>query len=71
MGRNMMSVARRQRVIETAERTVLEQLRRPELGTLLKDLPPGEPHKIRRPAGPPSSWPPIGPAAGLRRKRAA
>ena len=30
MGRNLMSAKRRQEVIETAERTVLEQLRRPE-----------------------------------------
>jgi NTE family protein len=71
MGRNMMNVGRRRRVIETAERTVLEQLRRPELRVLLRDLPPGEPHKIRRPEGPPSSWPPVRPAASLRRKRAA
>jgi NTE family protein len=63
MGRNMMSPARRQRVIETAERTVAEQLRRPEVQALLADLPPGEPHKIRRPDGPPSSWPPVVPAA--------
>jgi NTE family protein len=71
MGRNMMSVRRRQEVIETAERTVLEQLRRPELQALLTDLPPGEPHKIRRPAGPPSTWPRTAPAASLRRERAA
>ncbi len=71
MGRNMMSASRRQLVIETAERTVLEQLRRPGLRGLLGDLPPGEPHKIRRPAGPPSSWPPMVPAAGYRRERAA
>jgi NTE family protein len=59
MGRNMMSTARRQRVIETAERTVVEQLRRPHLKALLDGLPAGEPHKIRRPDGPPSSWPPL------------
>jgi NTE family protein len=62
MGLNMMSPARRRRVIETAERTVAEQLRRPDLQALLKELPAGEPHKIRRPDGPPSSWPPLRPA---------
>ena len=72
MGRNMMSAARRQRVIETAERTVLEQLRRPEVKALLEGLPTGEPHKIRRPEGPPSSWPPLVPALERSRgKRAA
>jgi NTE family protein len=71
MGRNMMSVKRRRQVIETAERTVLEQLRRPATRALLRDLPPGEPHKIRRPAGPPSSWPPMTKAGTASRKRAA
>ena len=71
MGRNLMSAKRRQQVIETAERTVLAQLRRPETRELLSDLPPGEPHRIRRPAGPPSSWPPIARAAPPRGKRAA
>jgi NTE family protein len=59
MGRNMMSARRRQDVIETAERTVLEQLRRPEVRSLLSGLPPADSHKIRRPPGPPSSWPPL------------
>jgi NTE family protein len=59
MGRNMMSVKRRRQVIETAERTVLAQLRRPQIRAALSDLPAGEPHRIRRPPGPPSSWPPI------------
>jgi hypothetical protein len=71
MGRNMMSVTRRQQVIETAERTVLEQLRTLGLRVLLKDLPRGEPHRIRRPDGPPSTWPPIVPAASPREERAA
>jgi NTE family protein len=71
MGRNLMSASRRQRVIETAERTVLEQLRRPEVRQLMEDLPKGEAHKIRRPDGPPSSWPRIGPAARTRGERAA
>jgi NTE family protein len=71
MGRNMMSVRRRQQVIETAERTVLEQLRRPAVRDLLRGLPPGEAHKIRRPPGPPSSWPPIRKPQTATRKRAA
>jgi NTE family protein len=57
MGRNWMSTERRQQVIETAERTVAEQLRRPEIAALLSGMPTGEPHKISRPSGPPSSWP--------------
>ena len=58
-----MSAERRQDVIETAERTVAEQLRDPEIRALLAGLPKGEPHKISRPSGPPSSWPEIRPAA--------
>jgi NTE family protein len=71
MGRNLMSAKRREQVIETAERTVLEQLRRPENRELLNRLPAGEPHKIRRPAGPPSSWPPMTKAETASRERAA
>ena len=41
MGRNLMSGRRRQQVIETATRTVREQLRRPEARDLLADLPAG------------------------------
>jgi NTE family protein len=69
MGRNMMSGARRNDVIETAERTVTEQLNSPELKQLLGGLPKGEPHKIRRPDGHPSEWPEIVPAQ--RRRKAA
>ena len=57
MGRNWMSVERRQHVIDTAEETVAKQLRRPEILELLSGLPSGEPHKIRRPSGPSSGWP--------------
>jgi NTE family protein len=71
MGRNLMSVKRRQQVIETAERTVLEQLRRPGTRELLSALPSGEPHRIRRPEGPPSTWPPIRRTAPTRGRRAA
>jgi NTE family protein len=63
MGRNLMSPERRDQVIATAEETVAEQLRDPALRARLDGLPAGEPHKIRRPTGPPSSWPAIGPAA--------
>jgi NTE family protein len=59
MGANLMSRSRRHEAIETAIATVGEQLRRPEVAPKLAGLPAGEPHKLRRPAGPPSSWPPI------------
>lgn len=62
MGHNLMSASRRQEVIETATESVREQLQRPEVKQLLAGLPAGEPHKIRRPAGPPSSWPELRPA---------
>lgn len=39
-----------------------------EARALLDGLPKGEPHKLRRPAGPPSSWPELVPA--LRKERA-
>lgn len=68
MGRNWMSAERRQQVIETAQRTVAEQLREPAVRALLEPLPPGEPHKIERPDGPPSEWPELRPAV---RRRAA
>jgi NTE family protein len=61
MGRNLMSPDRRDHVISTAERTVGEQLRAAGVGELLAGLPKGEPHMLRRPAGPPSEWPAIGP----------
>jgi NTE family protein len=66
IGRNPMSRKRRHDVIELAMRTVDEQLEDIEG---LGDLPRGEPHKIERPAGHPSTWPAIGPA--LRGERAA
>lgn len=46
----------------TAERTVADQLRKPEIRARLAGLPNGEPHKVTRPAGPPSSWPEMRPA---------
>jgi NTE family protein len=57
MGRNWMSAERRQLVIETAEETVARQLRSPAIRELLAGLPKGEPHKISRPSGHPSTWP--------------
>jgi hypothetical protein len=65
MGRNWMSTERRQQVIETARETVAKQLSSPAIRDLLGGLPTGEPHKIRRPSGPPSSWPDL--QGGVRR----
>jgi NTE family protein len=59
MGRNLMRRRQRHDVIVTAQRTVAEQLRAPEVAELLRGLPAGEPHKIARPAGDPSTWPPL------------
>jgi NTE family protein len=57
MGGNLMSSERRHEVLELARRTVAEQLRRPELQRALADLPAGDPERIRKPTGPPSTWP--------------
>jgi NTE family protein len=57
MGPNLMSTRNRNPVIQTAIRTVREQLRRPGVRELLADLPPGPDYKIRQPDGPPESWP--------------
>jgi NTE family protein len=65
MGRNLMSGTRRNAVIETAQRTVAEQIH--ALGGLLDGLPEGEPHKLRRPSGPPSAWPELLPTQQARR----
>jgi NTE family protein len=63
MGGNMMSGKRRHEVIETALVTVAEQLQGDaELRDLLSGLPQGDPHKLRRPSGPPSTWPEIVPS---------
>jgi NTE family protein len=62
MGRNLMSGSRRNQVMMIAERTVADQLREPATAEALRDLPAGEPHKLGRPDGPPSSWPSIVPA---------
>jgi len=57
MGSNLMSRRNRNPVIQTAIRTVREQLRRPGVRELLSELPPGPDYKIRQPSGPVSSWP--------------
>jgi NTE family protein len=58
MGNNLMSRSRRQPMIETAIETVREQLREPVIRDLLRGLPPAaRPERIRRPKGPPASWP--------------
>src|SRR3954451_2856011 len=57
MGPNLMSTRNRNPVIQTAIRTVGAQLRDPEVAELLEGLPPGNPYRVRRPEGPPSTWP--------------
>jgi hypothetical protein len=57
MGGNLMNGKRRHEVIELSMRTVAEQLRRPALQRALSGLPPGDPDRITKPAGPPSTWP--------------
>jgi NTE family protein len=64
MGPNLMSRRQRHEVIETATRTVAEQLRAAENRELLGSLPPGEAHMLGRPPGPASSWPPLTAARG-------
>lgn len=57
MGPNLMSRRNRNPVIETAIRTVGAQLREPWNRELLAGLPLGNPYRVRRPEGPPSTWP--------------
>ena len=57
MGTNLMSRHRRNQVIEVAVETVGEHLRQPEIADRLKDLPATPGPLVRRPAGPPASWP--------------
>jgi len=57
MGPNLMSTRNRNPVIQTAIRTVGEQLRTDGVRQLLSDLPKGPDYKIRQPEGPPSEWP--------------
>ena len=58
MGGNLMSTARRHLVLETAQRTVAEQLRRSTIADLLSDQPRAPAHRLRRPPGPVDTWPP-------------
>jgi NTE family protein len=58
MGPNLMSTRNRNPVIRTAIRTVTRQLREPGMAELLEGLPAGNPYRVRRPDGPPSTWPP-------------
>lgn len=69
MGPNLMATGNRHAVIETAIETVTAQLRERGVRELLAKLPPGEDHKVRRPPGPPSTWPDTLP--GRRRAAAA
>ena len=69
MGPNLMSTRNRNPVIETAIRTVREQLKADGVRQLLADLPEGPDYKIREPDGPVSEWPETLP--GGRRRRAA
>jgi NTE family protein len=57
MGGNLMSTSRRNEVIELAVRTVRARLRERDLRAALSKLPPGDPGRVRRPDGPPSTWP--------------
>ena len=57
MGPNLMSRRNLTTVIQTAIRTVRDQLQADGVRQLLEDLPEGATHKIREPEGPPSEWP--------------
>jgi NTE family protein len=57
MGGNLMSSSRRHQVIETAVETVTKHLHESEVGDRLATLPQGDPRLVRRPSGPPSTWP--------------
>jgi len=56
MGPNLMSRRRRHEVVLTAIETVGEQLREPALAEHLSGLPKGDPERVARPPGPPSTW---------------
>ncbi len=66
MGANLMNGRRRQEVIHTAVRTVTEQLHDSPVGARLAALPAGDPRLVRRPDGPPSTWPDFQAAARAR-----
>ena len=66
MGTNLMSRSRRHAVLETAVQTVTEHLRESPVGERLARLPAGQPELVRRPPGPPASWPDLRDAARRR-----
>ena len=57
MGGNMMSTVRRHAVLETAQRTMAQQLADGGLRDRLADQPRVAEHRLRRPSGPVQSWP--------------
>jgi len=61
MGPNLMSRKRRHGVIEVAIRSVSGQMERH--ARHLRGLPASDPIKLRRPDGPPASWPRFAEAA--------
>jgi NTE family protein len=67
MGPNLMRTTGRNRVIQTARRTVAMRLAEPDVSELLRDLPPGQSYMVREPASPPSGWAEL--AAEARRRR--
>jgi NTE family protein len=62
MGGNLMSRKRRHEVVELATQTVARQLRQGPVRRALTDLPPGDPERINKPAGPPAQWPAVVPS---------
>jgi NTE family protein len=70
MGPNLMSSKNRNPVIQTAIRTVREQLNRPGVRELLDELPEGPDYKIHEPDGPPSTWPETLPGVPARNEAA-
>jgi NTE family protein len=57
MGGNLMSTARRHKVLETAQQTVAAQLADTDLAAMLADQPRAAEHRLRRPPGPVDQWP--------------
>jgi NTE family protein len=57
MGGNLMSTARRHLVLETAQRTVAQQIARSDLAALLASQPRAPEHRVRRPTGDVRTWP--------------
>jgi hypothetical protein len=58
MGPNLMSTRNRHATLELARRTTAAQIAAPEVRDVLAALPKASrPEKVRRPEGPPASWP--------------